>query len=133
MSQDKPLRMIKPFARQGYFTAIDNVILDEIMPRLSGTEWKILCFIIRKTVGFQKETDAIAYSQIVKGTGIRSRNAVAQALRELQGLTKTSWPSGQTFWVRDSSKPDLIHAFEGEGRKDATSYRLNADVEIYIS
>jgi len=77
-------KKIKPFSGQGRYTIFDNIILDHIMPGLSPNSWKCLCFIIRKTVGWQKDIDAISFSQIRKGTGIGSNATVSKALKELE-------------------------------------------------
>jgi phage replication O-like protein O len=77
--------LIKPFARQGHFTAVDNAVFDAIMPILSSSEWKVLCFIIRKTIGWQKEMDSISYSQIKAGTGIKTATTIQKAIEGLMG------------------------------------------------
>jgi len=78
------MKKVKPFEPQkkGY-TIVDNVVFDYIMPPLSPNAWKILCFIIRKTKGWQKEWDGLPYTQIMKGTGIKSSATVSKALTEL--------------------------------------------------
>jgi hypothetical protein len=61
------------------------------MPRISANAWKVLCFVIRKTWGWEdkdsptgrKEKDQISYSQIREGTGIRSDTTISGALDEL--------------------------------------------------
>jgi len=75
--------MTKPFAPTTNYTKIDNSLLDEIMPTLKPTHWQVLCFIVRKTKGWQKEEDAISYSQIMDGTGISSKSTVSSALSNL--------------------------------------------------
>ncbi len=54
------------------WTAIPNIILDEVMSDLSGAELKCLLYIIRRTYGFQKKTDRIGASQFVEG--IKNKN-----------------------------------------------------------
>lgn len=48
-------------------TQIPNDYLDMFMPHLSGAEWKCLCYIARRTFGFQKRADQIAFSQFENG------------------------------------------------------------------
>jgi hypothetical protein len=50
-------------------TQIPNVLIDELMPTLSGTEFKVLMVIARQTYGWHKDSDAISYSQLVKKSG----------------------------------------------------------------
>ena len=75
---------VKPFTRQGHFTMVDNAIIDFVLPRLSGNEVKLLLYVLRKTRGWGKEEDAIPYSQIMVGTGIRSRSTVHKAVERLE-------------------------------------------------
>lgn len=77
-------KIIKPFSRQGHFTIFDNFILDEIMPQLGPNAWKVLCFIIRKTIGWQKDNDSLSFSQIKTGTGIKNNTTVSKALNDLE-------------------------------------------------
>jgi phage replication O-like protein O len=74
---------IKPFAKQGNFTIVNNFVIDYMMPRLSANGFRVLMFAIRKTVGWQKEQDVISYSQFLKGTGINSRHTISKAISEL--------------------------------------------------
>lgn len=76
-------------------TQVPNHVLDHWMAELSGAEFKVLLYIVRRTFGFQKESDSISISQIVsgittrdgrvldKGTGL-SRKAVTLALKALE-------------------------------------------------
>lgn len=77
---------IQPYIDQGNFTQMHNANFDHIMPLLSGSAWKVLCLIIRKTKGWQKEEDDIAYSQLKAGTGIKSDATISKAIKELLEL-----------------------------------------------
>ncbi|MCC6444148.1 MAG: replication protein, partial [Armatimonadetes bacterium] len=80
-------------------TQIPDVILDDWMARLSGSEFKVLMYVARRTYGFGKREDAISLKQIMEGiqkrdgswldhgTGL-SKQAVVNALKSLeeQGL-----------------------------------------------
>jgi len=62
---------------------------------LSGTEFKVLWYILRHTFGYQKDEDAISIPQIMNGikkkdgtiidsgTGIKHRQTVVKALKRL--------------------------------------------------
>jgi hypothetical protein len=50
-----------------HFTPVPDLVFDELMPRLSEAEFKVLCYIIRRTKGFKKDADAISRQQLVKG------------------------------------------------------------------
>ena len=67
------------------FTGFHNLLLDKVMPELSPNAWKVLCFIIRQTVGWHRNHKKLRYGRIMRGTGIKSRTTVSTALSELQG------------------------------------------------
>ena len=59
-----------------------NVLVDIMMPHLSGAEFKCLIFMTRKTYGWGKSSDQISLSQFVQGTGL-SKPQVIKALASL--------------------------------------------------
>lgn len=74
-----------------YYQA-SNELVDHYLPKLSGPEAKVMMFLERKIIGFHKQADRdyISVRQIMKGTGINSRDAVAQALKHLRELGLTA-------------------------------------------
>lgn len=102
-----------PFQPQDNFTVFSNYVLDVIMPELKPTHWKVLCFIIRKTIGWQKANDILSYSQIMQGTGISGRATVNSALKELIELNYIS----------------VIETNNGE----ANGYKLNTGYNIDLT
>ena len=71
-------------------TPFPNSLLDDVMPTLSDTEWRILCVIVRQTLGWQsnkrdetrKECDWLTHRQLLVRTG----RASAAVSRAIQGL-----------------------------------------------
>lgn len=75
-------------------TIFPDVLIDRVMPHLSGAEFKVLAYIVRRTFGFKKESDSISLDQICngitrrdgsvldEGTGLARKTAVAA----IQGL-----------------------------------------------
>jgi len=106
-------------------TTFTNLALDEIMPVVSGSAWKVLCLAIRKIEGWadlstysrRKESDLISISQFQKGTGIKSENTIRDAIEEcLQAGYLLREPDGQTFRYRLDMGyilPDTPSIFEG--------------------
>jgi phage replication O-like protein O len=74
---------IQPFADDGGYTCFTNYVLDVVMPSLPPNAWKVLCLVIRKTRGWNKEKDRLSYSQIAEGTGIDSDATIRSALKLL--------------------------------------------------
>ena len=73
-------------------------IINGFVDQLSGSEFKILWYILRHTYGFQKSSDKISIPQIMRGirkrsgeildvgTGIKHRGTVVVALKKLEKL-----------------------------------------------
>lgn len=78
------MNCIKPFSDQGHYTGVHNIIFDYVMPRVSHTAFKVLCFIIRKTKGHGKKCDEIPYTAFFEGTGISSPTTINKAIKELE-------------------------------------------------
>jgi len=76
------------------YTQVPDDLFDELMSELSGSELKVLLYVIRRTFGFKKETDHISLSQMVngiikkdgsiqdKGTGLH-KDSVIKAVKSL--------------------------------------------------
>ena len=79
------------------YTQIPNAYLDKLMYQLSPAENLVMLFIMRKTFGWQKQSDIISYSQIQKGTGL-SRPTVSKALKGLiQNNLINATPAGKSM------------------------------------
>lgn len=70
-------------------TPFPNYLLNEVMPTLRDTEWKVLCVIVRQTLGWhdaksggRKSQDWLTRSQLMQKTG-RNSEALSQALDSL--------------------------------------------------
>ena len=78
-STGKSVELVAPF------TAIPNILIDEVMPTLKDTEWRLLCVIARQTLGWsekngkRKPRDWMSQSQLIARTG-RNSAALSAAL-----------------------------------------------------
>ena len=68
------------------YTQIPNLIIDFIMPDVSGNEFKVLLYIARRTLGFHKERDTVSLSQLVSGIKTRA----GESLNRGTGLSKAT-------------------------------------------
>lgn len=73
-------KTVRPFEEGGHYTKVFDPIFDEVMPRCPPNAYKVLMLILRKTRGWQKQSDRLSVRQIRRGTGIRSENTVRAAL-----------------------------------------------------
>lgn len=60
-------------------TPFPNHLLDHAMKRLGDTEWRVLCLIVRQTLGWQKREDWLSHTQLKARTG-RQGEAVSRAV-----------------------------------------------------
>jgi hypothetical protein len=86
-------------------TPFPNRLLDEAMPLLKDTEWRVLCIIVRQTLGWQdkqrqrrKERDWLTRAQLKARTG-RNSEALAFAIDALirQGYITAQDSKGQSL------------------------------------
>jgi phage replication O-like protein O len=66
-------------------TQVPNVLLDVVMREVSNPSLRVLLAIVRKTYGFQKQSDHISLTQLQEITGL-SRQGVVNGARALGSL-----------------------------------------------
>ena len=105
----------------GNTTPFPNHLLDEVMPTLRDTEWRLLCVIVRQTLGWhdaksggRKSQDWMTRTQLMQKTG-RNSEALSQALDSLvQGnLTEVKSTSGKplpTTALRRQTRGRIFYA-----------------------
>lgn len=102
------------------YTQVPDALFDELLPVLSGTELKVLLYVIRRTFGFKRESDTISLAQMVNGIvkrdGTRldygagvSKKSLLVALRSLEDR--------QILFIERRRSP--------ERGDEASLYRLN--------
>ncbi|OQY33577.1 MAG: hypothetical protein B6243_06315 [Anaerolineaceae bacterium 4572_5.2] len=84
--------------QHGGYTRVLNEFLDLYMPMMSGSEFKMLMFLLRKTVGWNRRSDHISISQVVRGAGVGKRTAVraAKGFGNWPPYFSTTTPNGTT-------------------------------------
>lgn len=81
--------------RAPHYTQVPDELFDELMPTLTGAQLKVLLYIIRHTLGWKKDADAISLTQITEGIkradgsivdrgAVKGRSTATQALQELE-------------------------------------------------
>lgn len=105
---------IQPFIEQGHYTSVHDEIFDVVMPKCPPNAWKILCLVVRKTRGWRKEQDTIAYSQIREGTGIRSDETISKSLK----------------WLIKENLLEVDRGKDRDGHQRVSKYSLNREYRI---
>jgi phage replication O-like protein O len=67
------------------FTAVPHEIVDVYLKDLSESQIKVLLVILRKTYGWNRETDAISFTQMSELTGL-TRGTCSDAVKFLESL-----------------------------------------------
>jgi len=101
------------------YTQVPDELFDELMPRLSESELKVLLYVVRRTFGFKKSADDISLKQMVEG--IRKRDGT-----QLDNGTGLSRP-GVTKGVRGLVDKGVLSASRNssiERGDEPTTYRL---------
>lgn len=134
---------IKPFSRAGGYTIFDNAILDYIMPECSPYTWKVLCAVIRKTVGWQdgqdpnarKVEDEISISQFMVLIGSPSRGTTQRAVQDAMDtgyLQKRKVGRSYRYRLNREYELDLpdFETVENGGQTDRTENRNDSIPKI---
>ncbi len=151
MEKSTNSQAFKGFQKPNY-TSVPDELFDELLPLLSGSELKVLLYIIRRTFGFKKDSDTISLGQMLNGITTRdgrtldsgagvSKPALLQALRGLQeknviiierciseerGHEPTRYSlniRGQDPLGKESSLPLVKNADQGVGQETLPSPR----------
>ena len=77
------------FSRPNY-TQVPDELFDQLMPHLSDAELRVVLYIIRRTFGFKRESDAISLSQMVSGITTKD----GRTLDSGTGLSKSTVARG---------------------------------------
>jgi hypothetical protein len=125
----------KPLDAGGWFV-IHNWVFDVAMRQLSPNAWKVLSWAIRQTWGWadantnsgRKEADQISYSQFMRGTGIKGRSTLANALR--QCLEKGYLLRQQIGTDRRSGNPLFSYTLNTDYKISGTEIGLLSGTEI---
>lgn len=120
-------------------TPVPDELIDEVMHILSGSELKVLLYIVRRTYGFKKTSDDICLDQIcggiVKkngdrldhGTGL-SRETAVKAIRGLRAkgiiVQKKNGPAPATYFLHfDGDEAPPIPAFRKKSEKTTSIHQ----------
>src|SRR5437870_12428457 len=87
------------------FTALPNWLIDEIMSNIRDTEWRMLCVIVRQTIGWRadgptgrRQSDWLTQRQLKRRTG-RESEALCKAIDALvrNGLIEVRSADGRVL------------------------------------
>jgi hypothetical protein len=121
------------------FMLVSNSLIDDLMPILAPVAFKIVCLIYRNTKGWHKDIDQISFSQIMKGTGIKSSATVAKHLSDLyikgvilRAKSDNTWdansyalnPNFDTVTLKNEVEPTLKNEVEPTLKNEDTKDKV---------
>jgi hypothetical protein len=105
-------------------TPFPDWLLDRLMPRLRDVEWRLICVLVRQTLGWQtgdgkpKQSDWLSHSQLRRRTG-RSSSAISPAIEFLC--------RNRLVEIDDGQGNSLRTAFERRRHRGPLFFRLNLE------
>lgn len=103
-------------------TQIPNVILDQWLPHLSGSELRVVLYVCRRTYGFGKLEDRISLKQMSEGIKRKDGSVLDQGA----GLSKSAAAEACKSLEQKRVLNRSQQSAEGKG-DTATAYSLNLD------
>src|SRR5688572_23206645 len=104
---------IQQLTYKGYaspnYTPVPDGLFDEQLPDLSGSELKVLLYIIRRTFGFKKDSDNISLNQLLngittkegivldRGTGL-TKKTLLEAIKQYLRQSRMAYTWAACFW-----------------------------------
>ena len=120
-----PTPMGTDLRSQGFGTTpFPDWLLDKLMPRLRDVEWRLICVLVRQTLGWQtgdgnpKHSDWLSHSQLRRRTG-RSSSAISPAIEFLS--------RNRFIEIDDGQGNSLRTAFERRKHRGKLYFRLNIE------
>lgn len=92
-------------------TAVDNIVLDVILPTLPPSAQLVFLKIYRQTKGWHKETDSISNSQFCKATGYSDPKVIMRAVKELQARELITVEAQNTKIKRYGINWETVYSF----------------------
>jgi len=105
-------------------TIVPDDIFDVLMPLCSGAEFKVLAYVVRRTFGFKKASDAISLKQMVEGITTRD----GKVLDRGTGLSKPTVATAVKGLVAKGIIEVERHRSKEKG-DEPTTYRLRFEVQ----
>jgi hypothetical protein len=102
------------------YTPVPDELFDQLLPKLSGAELKVLLYVIRRTFGFKKAADSISFNQICDGI----TTSDGRVLDHGTGLSKST----AQLALKGLVKKRIVLATKRVSRErgnEPTTYRLN--------
>lgn len=98
------------------YTRVDNWLFDEVMPHADPYTYKVVCAVVRKTTGWNRESDEISISQFQQMIGAGSRSTTTKAIQDAIDhgwIEREEQGQGYIYWTITS--PETVPASTDNG------------------
>lgn len=102
-------------------TQVPDVILDHWMGELSGSEFKVLLYVARRTYGFGKDSDTISLNQLAHGIRRRDGRVVDRGT----GLSRSGVKAACVSLIEKGLLIRTANVVADRREADESTYRLN--------
>ena len=120
---------------------IPNSVIDELLAKLTCAELKCYLFVVRKTKGWNKESDSISVSQFMEVTGLSNRSIITACeslvemglLERSGGERKLNTYSVKAFDFSESgekSSSDLVKKVHTQNNNKNTIQNTNTNLTV---
>ncbi len=106
-------------------TPVPDELFDQYLEELSGAELKVLLYIIRRTLGFKKNRDAISFNQFLKGIQTRDGRVLDKGC----GIKSSSTLSIALDALYEKGLINRWRQRDERGENEVTVYSLRFDGE----
>jgi Bacteriophage replication protein O len=111
------------------YTQAPNEFFDELAPRLTEAELRVLIYVIRRTFGFHKNADAISLSQMTNGL----KTTDGQTIDHGTGMSKSAvWRGTKGLVEKGVLNVDRLQNPDGEYETNVYSLRFAEETGVTL-
>ena len=111
------------------YTQTPNELFDELAPRLTEAELRVLLYVVRRTFGFHKQADAISLSQMTGGI----TTANGEALDHGTGMSRSAvWRGAKGLVEKGVLTVDRLKHPDGEYETNVYHLRFAEDMRVSL-
>lgn len=90
-------------------TPVPDIYFDLLLPDLGLAEWRVLLYVVRRTLGFKKLSDAISLDQFTQGITTHEGTQLDAGTGLSRSNVRSAQPVGDAQRARASARPEPTH------------------------
>jgi len=114
------------------FTRFPNWLIDEAMPNCDPNEWRVICVIVRETIGWGRDCAKLSMSDLRRETGIGGKSTLINAVNGVITMGYISRKeSGMSYEYRLTS-PEIGLVLKQDMSQNGTSTSPEIGQEVVL-